>query len=260
MSGGGAVVIAQEDLDEANAKEEFKKVHKAWAKYFNPLYAKHLPFAPGGTLIDPPASALERDRGAWTHPHPAGSWWASSSRCHKCISANPFSFSNLVEAMYGIDRIAFLWNLQKWKALTTFGTLVNGIDLPVHCYSPYSFERQWRDIWGSSLWRVMLIHLLLRLYCQSLQWLQPMGQRRGWSFGIRIRRQQKVNTLSTAAMKSPPASPWLSLPCFHLWANMNINNLDTSPNLSVRTKFYVQSNQSISITSSKSKQFLLIKL
>ena len=32
---GRAVVIAQEDLDEANAKEEFKKVHKAWAKYFN---------------------------------------------------------------------------------------------------------------------------------------------------------------------------------------------------------------------------------
>ena len=39
---GRAVVIAQEDLDEANAKEEFKKVHKAWAKYFNPVYAGHL--------------------------------------------------------------------------------------------------------------------------------------------------------------------------------------------------------------------------
>jgi hypothetical protein len=41
---------------------------------------------------------------------------------------------------------------------------------------------------------------------------------------------------------------------------MNINNLDTSPNLSVRTKFYVQSNQSISISSSKSKQFLLVEI
>ena len=39
---GRAVVVAQEDLDEANAKEEFKKVHKAWAKYFNPVYPGHL--------------------------------------------------------------------------------------------------------------------------------------------------------------------------------------------------------------------------
>ena len=37
-----AVLNAQEDLDEANAKKEFKKVHKAQAKYFNPVYAGHL--------------------------------------------------------------------------------------------------------------------------------------------------------------------------------------------------------------------------